>query len=35
MIKHSKLGSGKSITVTVQRQIDLKQNPNHNIGGGY
>jgi hypothetical protein len=35
MIKHSKLGSCKPITMTVQWQINLKQNSNPNIGGGY
>jgi hypothetical protein len=35
MIKHSKLGFCKPITTTVQWQIDLKQNPNPKVGGGY
>ena len=35
MIKHSKLGSCKPITVTVQWQIDLKKNPKPNIGSSY
>jgi hypothetical protein len=35
MIKHSNVGFHKPITTTVQKQIDLKKNPNPNIGDGY